>query len=75
MMWIFKAPRTRFGKWLDQIGISQTDLSRSSGVPITTISSLARGEAKKPTRLTGRKLMKAIREIDPEAKERDFWDV
>ncbi len=74
-MWFYGLPRSKFGKWLDDKKISQSDLSRKSGVSDSTISSLARGESKKPTRLTARKLMKSIRAVDPEARESDFWDV
>ena len=50
-------------------------LSELSGLPIGTISALSRGDHNRPTRLTVRKLMKAIREIDPDVHEKDFWDV
>ncbi len=74
-VWMFDMPRSAFGKWIKSHGVSTVELSEMSGVPRTTISSLATGEHKRPTRLTGRKLMKAIREIEPNAKESDFWDV
>lgn len=72
-MWFFGPPRTDFGKWLDNNGISQSDLSRVSGVSVKTISDLARGRTKKPTRLTARKLIKAIRLYDAEVSMEDFW--
>lgn len=71
----FKALRTKFGEWLDKRGISQTELSQLSGVPRTTINSLARGEAKRPSRLTARKIVQALRDIGEDVHTRDFWDV
>lgn len=67
--------RSRFGKWMDGKGISQMELSRRSGVASNTINNLATGTAGRPARRTGQKLMKAIREVDPAAKESEFWDV
>lgn len=71
----FKASRSAFGEWLDKRGISQTELSQLSGVPRTTINSLARGEAKRPSRLTARKIVNALRDLDEDVDVRDFWDV
>lgn len=65
--------RTRFGKWLDERHVSQSEMARLSGLSQKTVNSLAIGEAQKPTRLTARKLMKAVREIDPDATFDDFW--
>ena len=67
--------RSKLGEWMDEHGISQTNLSDRSGVSYRTVQDLVRGESKRPTKLTARKLMKAIREVDPVAKESDFWDV
>ena len=77
MSWFAGMPRkrTKFGAWLNEHRLSQTELSRMSGVSSTTINSLSTGRAERPTRLTGRKLMRAVREIDPGVKESDFWDV
>jgi predicted transcriptional regulator len=71
----FGPPRSKFGKWLDKHDVSQTEMSEKSGVSITTIGSLARGDAKRPTRLTERKLRKAIKEIDPNVDSSDFWNL
>lgn len=67
--------RSRFGKWLDENGVSQSEISRRSGVSTRTVNALATGDVQKPTRLNGRKLMKAVREIDSDADICDFWDV
>ena len=67
--------KSKFGKWLKNHGISHVELSKKSGVPRTTIGNLAREENRCPTRLTGQKLIKAIREIEPKVKESDFWNI
>jgi predicted transcriptional regulator len=67
-------PRSRLGKWLDVRGISQEWLISKSKVSRTTISELAAGK-RAPTLATVKKLMKAIREVDPAAKADDFFDM
>ena len=71
----FDRPRSAFGRWVKDKGISLVDLSKKSDLPISTLSALSTRGAQKPIRRTGDKLIKAIRTIDPEAKESDFWDV
>ncbi len=73
MGWHFGPPRSKFGKWMDEHGVSHVEMAEKSGVPRTTISNLATGRATKPTRLTARKLMAVIREIDPGARYEDLW--
>ena len=67
--------RSRFGEWLEREGLSQLEVSRMSGVSQQTINGLATGDVKRPTRLTARKLMSALKEVDPEVTLGDFWDV
>jgi transcriptional regulator with XRE-family HTH domain len=67
--------RSKFGKWLDSKGVSQSEISRRSGVSDATVNNLATGKSKKPTRLTERKLRRALKEIDPKVRSSDFWDV
>lgn len=74
-MWYFGPPRSKFGKWIKRNGLTQMDVARMSGVSHTTISALATGKTKKPTRLVSRKLIDALRQVDPSVKAKDFWDV
>lgn len=67
--------RSKFGRWLDKNGISQSEVSRKSGLTQQTVNGLATGETKRPTRLTERKLRKALKEIDPNVSPSDYWDV
>lgn len=67
-------PRSKLGRWLDARGISQEWLINKSKVSRTTISELAAGK-RQPTLDTIKKIMKAIREVDPAAKADDFFDM
>ncbi|WP_332699279.1 helix-turn-helix transcriptional regulator [Halalkalibacter lacteus] len=68
--------RSPLGKWLDKRGISQQWLSKQSKVSRSTISELCKCEPDhEPTRVTMKKVLKALREIDPNVKSDDFWDM
>lgn len=68
--------RSKLGKFLDRYGISQEWLGRKTGIGRNTIGRLASGDEKHaPTATTIKKIMKAIREIDPKAKADDFFDL
>lgn len=67
--------RTAFGKWLDKRGIKQQWLVKKSGVSRSTISQLASEEGREPTLKNARKIVKALREIDPNVNHDDFWSM
>lgn len=67
--------RTAFGKWLDKRGIKQQWLVEKSGVSRSTISQLASEEEREPTMKNARKIIKALRDLDPNVKSDDFWDM
>ncbi|MCM3165108.1 helix-turn-helix transcriptional regulator [Metabacillus litoralis] len=68
--------RSKLGKWLDKRGISQTWLAKRSGVNRNTINSLTSGESdREPNARTIKKILKALREIDPTVKSDDFFDI
>jgi len=67
-------PRSKLGKWLDARGISQEWLVSKSRVSRNTISELASGK-REPTLATVKKIMKAIRSVDPSARSEDFFDM
>jgi len=68
-------PRTRVGKWLDARGISQEWLVGKTRISRTTISKISSDDEYSPTLPTIKKIMKAIREVDPAAKSDDFFDI
>ncbi|MFP3886598.1 helix-turn-helix transcriptional regulator [Priestia filamentosa] len=68
--------RSRLGKWLDKNDLTQEWLVRKAGVGRSTIQELtADNNYREPTTRTIKKIMKAIREIDPSAKADDFFDM
>jgi transcriptional regulator with XRE-family HTH domain len=67
-------PRSKLGRWLDSRGITQEWLVGKSKVSRNTISELASGK-RQPTLDTVKKIMKAIREVDPNARPDDFFDL
>jgi transcriptional regulator with XRE-family HTH domain len=68
-------PRTRFGKWLDERGISQEWIARKTKISRNTISKIAGDKEYSPSLRTIQKIMKAIREVDPSANSNDFFDM
>ncbi|MGO4887052.1 helix-turn-helix domain-containing protein [Anaerobacillus sp. MEB173] len=73
----FGKPRSKLGKFLDKNGISQEWLIKKSGLGRNTISRLCSGDSDhEPTARTIKKVMNVIRkEIDPNAKSDDFFDI
>jgi transcriptional regulator with XRE-family HTH domain len=74
-MWGLGKKRTRLGKWLDEKGYSQEDLINASGVSRNTISKLCSDPEYDPSTGTMRKILKAIREIEPGKNASYFWDI
>jgi transcriptional regulator with XRE-family HTH domain len=68
-------PRTRLGRWLDARGITQEWLVRKTRIHRSTISKIASDDEYSPTLPTIKKIMNAIREIDPAARPDDFFDM
>lgn len=67
--------RTKLGKWLDRRGISQAWLKDKAGLNKNTIGDLTSDIDRSPTQKTMKKILKALREIDPNLKSDDFWDI
>ena len=68
--------RSKLGKWLDDRGISQQWLAKTSKVSRSTVSELCKGDAEHaPTQSTIKRIMNALRKIDPNAKVEQFWDM
>ncbi|MDQ0188253.1 helix-turn-helix transcriptional regulator [Alicyclobacillus cycloheptanicus] len=66
-------PRTRFGKWMEEQGVTQEELSQKSGVSRGTISRLASKDDARPGWRNRKKLREALRAYDEEYAD-DFWD-
>lgn len=68
-------PRTKLGQWLDERGIKQNWLEKKSELHKTTISSLCGDPDYTPTLTTMQRIIKALKEIDPNVKGSRFWDI
>lgn len=67
--------RTKLGKWLDKRGITQAWLKEKTGLNKNTIGDLTSNKDRTPNLRTMQKIIKALREIDPNVKSDDFWDM
>lgn len=68
-------PRTRLGKWMDKQGITQQWLAKKAGLNKSTVSELTTDKERIPSGTTMQKILRALREIDPNVKSSDFWDI
>lgn len=66
--------RGKLGKWLDKRGIKQEWLVKETNLARNTISDICKGR-RTPTTPTLKKLMKALRKVDRNAKVDDFFDI
>lgn len=67
--------RTKLGKWLDARGIKQEWLATKSGVSKGTVTNICNESDYTPNVSTIKKIIKALREIDPSVKADKFWDL
>lgn len=74
-MWGIGKPRSKLGKWLDRKGLEQQDLAKEAKVSRNTISKACNEKEYIPSPSVMKKLLKAIRKIDPNAKMNDFWNM
>jgi DNA-binding XRE family transcriptional regulator len=74
-MWGAGKKRTKLGKFIDKRSFSQEDLISASKVNRTTVSRICNDPSYTPSMSTVKKVMKAIRALDPNAKTDDFFDI
>lgn len=67
--------RSKVGKLIDRHGYTQEQLREESGVSRNTISRVCNESDYVPSPNVLKKLMKAIRKIDPGAKADDYFDL
>lgn len=68
-------PRSRFGKWLDDKGITQEWVVKKTKISRNTISKIASDKEYSPNLATIKKIMKIVKEVDPNANSNDFFDI
>jgi predicted transcriptional regulator len=74
-MWGMGKPRSKLGKWIDQKGLEQQDLAKIANVSKNTVTKACSDTNYIPRQDVMKKLLKAIRKVDPHLKMSDFWDM
>ena len=74
-MWGLGKRRSKLGKFIDKHGYTVQELSKASKVNRNTVGKLCSDPDYLPTTSTIKKIMNAIRQIDPSAKTNDFFDI
>nr|MBC9203739.1 transcriptional regulator [Paenibacillus sp. PL91] len=65
--------RTPLGEWIDEKGILQEWIVKETKLNKFTISKLANKTDLMPSGRTMKKILQALRKIDPNIKQDDFW--
>lgn len=74
-MWGLGKKRSKLGKFIDKNGFTQEDLMKAANISRSTASRLCSDPEYSPTANTIKKVMKAIRQLDPSSKVDDFFDM
>ncbi|WP_285768130.1 helix-turn-helix transcriptional regulator [Peribacillus sp. SI8-4] len=67
--------RSKVGKLIDKHGYSQEDFVNVSGISRNTISRICSDPKYVPSAGVLKKMMKAIRSLDPHAKSDDYFNI
>ncbi|MBU3568668.1 helix-turn-helix transcriptional regulator [Priestia aryabhattai] len=74
LLWWKNPQRSKFGKFLDQNGIAQTDFAERANVSRSTIWRLCNRKDYIPTPVPLKKIMDTVRKIDENKQVQDFFD-
>ncbi|MFN4173529.1 MAG: helix-turn-helix transcriptional regulator [Parachlamydiaceae bacterium] len=67
--------RSKVKRFIDQHGYSQEDLVKAAKVSRNTVSKVCSDPDYVPSSGVIKKIMKALREVDPSVKSDDFFDL
>lgn len=67
--------RSKLGRWIDEMGHTQEDLVNEAKVSRNTISKACSDPDYIPSPTVMKKILTAIRKIDPNIKSDDFWSM
>jgi hypothetical protein len=67
--------RSKLGIWLERHNRDTDWLTRTSGLERKTIEELASNPRKSPRMITIRKILSAVKRVDPTIKVSDLWDM
>ncbi|NNV07763.1 XRE family transcriptional regulator [Geobacillus sp. MMMUD3] len=68
-------PRSKFGKWVDRMGLTQEEIARKAKVGRTTISNMCKDPKYTPRISTWVKVERALKSFGYSVKREDFFDV
>jgi predicted transcriptional regulator len=68
-------PRSKLGKFISQRGISIVEFAEETGVSRTTLGKACADQEFVPSPGVMKKILNAIRKVDPNAKIEDFWRI
>ncbi|MBU8589299.1 helix-turn-helix transcriptional regulator [Priestia megaterium] len=74
-MWSTGKKRSKLGRFLDRKGYSQTELGKVSKLNKNTVSKICNDPNYTPSIVTIKKVMKALKKLDPKLKSEDFFDI
>lgn len=68
-------PRTKFGKWVDRIGLTQNEIAEKSKIGRTTISNMCSDPDYSPRIATWVKIQRALKSFGYDVDRDDFFDM
>lgn len=74
-MWGLNKKRSKVGRFIDRHGYTQEELMKAAKIGRSTVSRVCSDPDYVPSGSTIKKIMKAIRQLDPNAKTDDFFDM
>lgn len=66
-------PRSKFGKWVDKVGLTQEEIARKANVGRTTVSNMCKDPNYRPRISTWVKIEKALKILGYSVKHDDFF--
>ncbi|EPZ37823.1 Putative transcriptional regulator [Anoxybacillus ayderensis] len=74
MFWLGK-PRSKFGRWVDKVGLTQEEIARKAKVGRTTISNMCKDPNYSPRISTWVKVERALKSLGYSVKREDFFNM
>lgn len=74
MFWLGK-PRSKFGRWVDKVGLTQEEIAQKAKVGRTTISNMCKDPNYSPRISTWVKVERALKSLGYSVKREDFFNM
>ncbi|WP_458414517.1 helix-turn-helix domain-containing protein [Schinkia sp. CFF1] len=75
MVWGWKKPRSKYGRFMDEHGIEQEKIIKGAKISRNTVSKLCNDKEYIPSPKTMKKAIDFAKKIDPLKKMDDFFDI